>query len=301
MPFTALPPSELTLGNKKVKVKPPLDESGLIMCTLLPAHPAFFCVFSHYHTGAMRTAYPLLRDSDTFLALDTGDIRNIVSFPTGAILQEAYQSFTDYMKLYYADHEQYVEIVTNLLLSVGSIHFSHLCNQQLKTLNRLNDRLHLLLDFIPSCLDCNMESKQHLNLISIRHGLVRSWEKGILSELFFSKLIANVAHNIDQSIEVYPRLMVEGLVHECDTFVKRGNRVILFELKRSSTYDGWCAEGITQLNENKNVLQNWGLECKTVLVTNIESGKIPLNSEIDTYLTPSDLENLSSIIENLLS
>ncbi len=301
MPFSAIPPNELALGIKSAKIKPLIDESALIMCALIPDKPEFFCVFSHYHPDAMRTAYPLMRDNDTFLALDTGDVRNILTFPTAKILEDSLRSLSEYMQLYCHQPQRFIEFIANLFLSISNIHFSHLCNGQFRTLNKLNDRIHILLDFIPSCPECNMERGAHLNLISLRHGLVRAWEKSILSEMFFSKLVTSAAQKVDPSIEVYPRLVVDGLEHECDTFVKRGSNVILFELKRSTTFDGWCAQGIKQLKENKAVLKKWGLQCKTALVTNIVSNRLPADPEIDLYMNPNDLNNIPSIVENLLS
>jgi hypothetical protein len=300
LPFTSLPPDEFYFGTKKVPIKPLLDESEVILCTLLPLDPAFFFVFSHYHSIAMRTAYPLLIQGNTFLALDTGDLRNITTFPSIDLLNEAHQSYTDYLKKYCPDFTRYIEMVVNLLLSIGTIHFSHLCNQQLKTLNRLDDRLHLLLDFAPKCYECNMAEGQYLNLISIRHTLVRAWEKGVLAELYFSKLISALAHKLDSSVEVYPRLQIKGLTHECDTFVRRGNNIILFELKRSTVVDRFFNDGITQLKNNKRVLESWGLNCKTVLVTNVES-QLPATLDIDCHLAPKDFKDIPSILESLLS
>ena len=113
-------------------------------------------------------------------------------------------------------------------------------------------------------------------------------------------MVVQVSFKIDPSIEVYPRLVVDGLKHESDILVKKGNDVILFELKRSTAYDKWCSEGVNQLVENKSVLKKWGVSCSTILVTNMSPEKMPAHTEVDMHLTPVDVLNLESIIESLL-
>ena len=129
----------------------------------------------------MRTFYPLIKDGDTFLGIDTGDVvRNLAVFPEPSILQECYESYFDYLHGYLGDFQKYVEMVFYLLLSIGNVHFLHLCNSQLKTLNQMNDRIHLMLDFVPSCDLCNMTPNEHTNLVNVRHGLGRSWKRDII-------------------------------------------------------------------------------------------------------------------------
>jgi len=300
LPYSKVPANELNIGSKTVRAKLQMGETELILTGLLPPDPFFFFVFSHFHKDAMRTAYPLLVDGNTFVAVYTGDVRNIMAIPETSILEACYGSYSEYLTKCIGDFERYVEVVVYLLISIGKIQFAHQCHSRVKMLNRMNDRIHVMLDFSPSCSECNMATNQHMNLVNIRHSLGRAWEKGVLSELFFSKLVVNAARQIDPSIEVYPRLFLEGLPHECDTFVKKDNRVILFELKRSEAYDGWCQEGVTQLTENKEILEDWGVECKSVLVTNMNTRRLPAGTTVDAHIVPQDVINIQSKLENLL-
>ena len=227
-----------------------------------------------------------------------GDLRNYVSFPDPTVLIECYNKYLSYLSKY-AKNPDKIKQVVNLLLALSQIRFYHLCNNsRFNLLNNINDKFHVMLDFRPSCTQCNMNSSNHLNLINLRDSLGRSWEKGVLSELYFSKLLTDVASNLDDSIEVYPRLVVEHLPHECDVLLKKNNTIILFELKRSEFVDGYSKKGVTQLNENKEVLQRWGVDCLTVLVTNCSSKAN--NIDVDVHFNPNDVIDLKSNIENLL-
>jgi hypothetical protein len=301
LPYSNVPANELNIGSRTVRAKLQIGETELILTGLLPPDPSFFFVFSHFDKDAMRTAYPLLKDGSTFVALYTGDIRNVMAVPEISILKACYKSFSEYLTRYIDDFEKYVEVVVYLLMAVGKIQFAHQCHSRVKTLNKMNDRFHIMLDFSPSCSECNMAANHHMNLVDIRHSLGRAWEKGVLSELFFSKLVADAAHQIDESIDVYPRLTLEGLPHECDTFVRKNNRVILFELKRSEVYDGWCQEGVTQLTENKEALENWGVDCVSVLVTNMKTRRLPAEAAVDAHIVPQDVTNIKSKLESLLT
>lgn len=301
LPYSNLPPSNIRLPSKTVMIRPQIDEFGLIMIGLLPLDPRFYFVFSHFDKDGMRTTYPLIKENDAYLTLCTGDIRNVVAVPETRILESCYKGYGEYLGKYARGYKKCIEIVVYLLLSMSTIQFTHTCNSQTLLLNKEQNRIHKMLDFVPNCPGCGMKADLQSNVIEMRHSLGHSWEKGILSELYFSKLVVDVAHRIDPSIEVYPRLRLEGVPHECDVFVKRGSDIILFELKRSTVYDRWCQKGEKQLRENIEILEGFGAKCTSVLVTNLINRNLPKETEIDMHLTPDDFVNLYTMFQSLLS
>lgn len=301
LPFSSIPPITLNLGSRTVRVRPQIGDIPLVMTALLPADPTFFLIFSHFDRDGMRTTYPLLKQDNTYLCLFMGDIRNIVAVPQPSLVERCYQNLISYLSRYANNFEMQLKMVVYLLLSVSKIRFIHLCGSRMKLLSGLNDKIQWMLDFDPTCEKCRMESERHENFVSLRHSLGHAWEKGVLSELFFAKLLTQIYSQLDRSIEVYPRLTVQGLPHECDVFVKRNNTVLLFELKRSSNYDGRCEVGTTQLRENKQVLERWGLNCVSVLVTNMTTRSLPHDANVDEHLIPVDIMNLDSKLQSLVS
>ena len=301
-PYSSLPPSTINFPDKSIKIRVELGELEIILTGLLPIDPAYFFIFSHFDKQAMRTTYPLIKDGNEYLGVYMGDIRNIVLVPEIDVLDSCYNSYCDYLREHINDNfKQYVEVVIYLFSSLSSMQFIHSCKHQTALLNKQENTVDKMLDFVPKCQGCGMKNNEHLNIIEMRHSLGRAWEKGVLSELFFSKLVVDAAQRIDKSIEVYPRLLMDGIPHECDVFVKRRNKIILFELKRSTAFDGYCQKAVTQLTENKSALELLGAECTTVLVSNMVTRNLPDGVNIDAHLIADDLYSLDVKLQNLLS
>ena len=298
-PFSILPPNTMDFPKRTVRIRPQLDEVGLILIGLLPPDPAYFLIFSHYDAGAMRTTYPLIKDGDDYLTLYMGDIRNIVLVPQTTILDSCYSSYCNYLGRNIQNFKRYIEVIVYLLASISTIQFTHSCQYQTVLLNKQQNTLDKMLDFVPEC-QCGLQASRHTNIIEMRHSLGRAWEKGVLSELFFSKLVVDATHRIDPTIEVFPRLTLDGVPHECDVFVKKNNNIILFELKRSTNFDGYCQQGVTQLNDNKTALESFGVKCKTVLVTNMLTTGLPKGTNVDVHLIASDILTFGTKFQNLL-
>lgn len=301
LPYSRLPSSTLNIGSKTVRIKPQIGDLPLIMTTLLPPDPIFFLIFSHFDKDGMRTAYPLLKKDNTYISLFMGDVRNIMAIPDPSLLDNCYQSLISYLGKYVKDFETHLNMVLYLLLCISRIRFAHLCDSNMKLLNNLNDEIQWMLDFTPECDQCGMNPRNHVNFVNLRHSLGHAWEKGVLSELFFAKLVTQVTGELDPSIEVYPRLIVQGLIHECDTFVRKDDKIFLFELKRSTNYDRRCEKGVQQLKENKEVLEDWGVNCVSVLVTNMTNRVLPDKADVDEHWIPDDVMNLRAKLGSLVS
>lgn len=294
LPYSLPLHNKIELGGREVKQRLSINDSSLVLISLLPPEVSFFFVLSYYLHDCMNSAFPLIKEGNSIFTIFMGDPTIRVLVPDVQRLRRQYEEYWGYLEghIVDVDPQKLLEIMAFYILSIGEVTQVHICNGNTAVITKAGDRIVQLIDGEYTCESCHLEEDRYTDLVSIRHRINYSWQNGELSELFFSKLLmAELGH----SCRVYPRIKVDGLPHESDVLVLRNdNEAQLFELKRCTSVDKWFRKGVRQLVENKRVLERWEIETTTYLVTNIDES-VDIDG-VDHHVGPDQLLDLASVI-----